>query len=396
MTALHNKDNTYYQLSGNSYKSNITNRKTTKIKKDDSVLNFKIQASRIDKANGFQAMALSPIDSNGKVDNDTVYMVYAGTEPKEPADIGTDVKLGLSGIFDDQIKTNPKDVKFYDEYQDLSKKTIRHEFPDNTVKNSQFDEANAWTAAVLKKGNYKHVYGAGHSLGGTIAQVMAVMHNFDQTKTFSAPNGFNILPDHVKENFDAQKFERKIIDYTHTSDMIGMASLFQTQIGMNIFVADVKRKTILDENNPIHAHGLEYFSFSGDNVKIKVDSDKAKQIAEKLHHDLKKMDKAIRELENYEDNSKRRARQIEDKYVDKILSGNYKYIHTSDIENYMEELTKTGKYDFYDKNLFHKTMKDLHSHKKQLERLADKIVEAGKIMENRDRELSEMYQLFEE
>ena len=133
MTALHNKYNTYYQLSGNSYKSNITNRKTTKIKKDDSVLNFKIQASRIDKANGFQAMALSPIDSNGKVDNDTVYMVYAGTEPKEPADIGTDVKLGLSGIFDDQIKTNPKDVKFYDEYQDLSKTTIRHEFPDNMV-----------------------------------------------------------------------------------------------------------------------------------------------------------------------------------------------------------------------------------------------------------------------
>ncbi|MDU6091468.1 MAG: hypothetical protein E6663_08700 [Staphylococcus lugdunensis] len=41
-------------------------------------------------------------------------------------------------------------------------------------------------------------------------------------------------------------------------------------------------------------------------------------------------------------------------------------------------------------------MKDLHSHKKQLEQLADKIVEAGRIMENRDRELSEMYHLFEE
>ncbi|WP_238925204.1 hypothetical protein [Staphylococcus lugdunensis] len=135
MTALHNKDNTYYKLSGNSYKSNITNRKTTKIKKDDSVQNFKIQASRIDKANGFQAMALSPIDSNGKVDNDTVYMVYAGTEPKEPADIGTDVKLGLSGIFDDQIKTNPKDVKFYDEYQDLSKKPFIMNFPIGSMSN---------------------------------------------------------------------------------------------------------------------------------------------------------------------------------------------------------------------------------------------------------------------
>ena len=112
MTALHNKDNTYYQLSGNSYKSNITNRKTTKIKKDDSVLNFKIQASRIDKANGFQAMALSPIDSNGKVDNDTVYMVYAGTEPKEPADIGTDVKLDYLESSMIKLKLTPKMSNF--------------------------------------------------------------------------------------------------------------------------------------------------------------------------------------------------------------------------------------------------------------------------------------------
>ncbi|MEQ6028642.1 hypothetical protein [Staphylococcus saccharolyticus] len=37
------------------------------------------------------------------------------------------------------------------------------------------------------------------SLGGTIAQVMAVMHHFDQTKTFSAPNGYNILPDNIKK-----------------------------------------------------------------------------------------------------------------------------------------------------------------------------------------------------
>ena len=134
MTALHNKDNTYYRLAGNSYDTKKFSK--NKIKNSDGTTqNFKIQASRIDKANGFQAMALSPIDSNGKVDNDTVYMVYAGTEPKEPADIGTDVKLGLSGIFDDQIKTNPKDVKFYDEYQDLSKKPFIMNFPIGSMSN---------------------------------------------------------------------------------------------------------------------------------------------------------------------------------------------------------------------------------------------------------------------
>lgn len=341
-------------------------------------------------------MAVSPIDSDGKVDNDTVYMVYAGTNPKEGADLGTDAKLGLSNVFNNQIKTNPKDVKLYNEYKDLNKKTINYKYPDNTAKNSQFDEANVWTESVLKNGKYKHIYGAGHSLGGTIVQVMAVMHNFDQTKTFSAPNGYNILPDNVKQNFDSKKFEKKIIDYTHTSDAIGMYDLGKEKIGMNVFVEDVERKSLIDHNNPMLGHGLSFFNFSGGNVKVKIDSDKAKQIAEKLNGDLKAINTAIHKLEDYEENSKRRARQIEEKYKDQISSGGYKYIHASDIENYMEELTKSGKYDFYDKKEFDSTLTDLHSHKKQLERLAEKIVDAGQKMENRDKELSDMYEMFEE
>lgn len=53
-------------------------------------------------------MAVSPIGKDGKVDNDTVYFAYAGTNPKEPADLGTDVQLGLSGISNKQVETNPK------------------------------------------------------------------------------------------------------------------------------------------------------------------------------------------------------------------------------------------------------------------------------------------------
>lgn len=215
-------------------------------------------------------------------------------------------------------------------------------------------------------------------------------------KLFSAPNGYNLLPDNVKRNFDAKKFEKKIVDYTHTSDAIGMYDLGKEKIGMNIFVEDVKRQSLIDLNNPMLAHGLKFFNFSGDNVKIKIDSDKAKAIAEKLSSDLKAINQAIQRLEDYEEHSKKRARQIEETYKDLISSGNYKYIHTSDIENYMEELTKSGKYDFYDKTEFDATISDLHSHKKQLEQLAEKIVDAGQKMENRDKELSEMYQMFEE
>lgn len=397
MYKLYNKDNIYHELSATSYKSNIKYNKKFKIKiSNNNNQLFKIQASRIDKGNGFQAMAVSPINSNGKVDNSTVYMVYAGTNLQENADLGTDLKLGFSSIINNQIKTNPKDIKLYNEYKNLDNKVIDYKFPDNTAKNSQFDEANILTESVLKHGNYKHIYGAGHSLGGTIAQVMAVMHDFNQTKTFSAPNGYDILPDNVKQNFDSKKYEKKIVDYTHTSDAIGMYDLGKEKIGMNIFVEDVKRKTLIDQNNPIFAHGLNFFNFDGDNVKIKIDSNKSQHIAEKLNNSLKAIDIAMTKLEEYEENTKRRARQIEEKYKNQIASGNYKYIHVSDIEKYMEELTKSGKYDFYDKKEFDTTLTELHTHKKQIEQLAEKIVEAGQLMENRDKELSEMYQMFKE
>ena len=43
---------------------------------------FKVQASRVDKGNGFQAMAVSPIGKDGKVDNDTIYFAYGAQTPK--------------------------------------------------------------------------------------------------------------------------------------------------------------------------------------------------------------------------------------------------------------------------------------------------------------------------
>lgn len=58
--------------------------------------------------------------------------------------------------------------------------------------------------------------------------------------------------------------------------------------------------------------------------------------------------------------------------LDQVSSGGYKYIHPSDIENYMDELTKSGHYDFFDQDKFEITISTLHSHKKQLETFAEK------------------------
>ncbi len=207
MDNLHNKDNTYHKLAGNVYNMRLSDKEITIKKTNRSKQRFKVQSSRIDKVNGFQAMAVSPKDSKGNVDNETVYFVYAGTDRYEPADISTDIYLGTNDI---KIETNPNKILNAAIYRDTSLKEINPstvgnnkwlEMVDknNAKEADQFNEAYLWTQSVLNNGNYKHVYGAGHSLGGTIAQVMTVLFNFDKTKTFSAPNGYNILPDNVKE-----------------------------------------------------------------------------------------------------------------------------------------------------------------------------------------------------
>ena len=54
MDNLHTKDNTYHELAGNVYNTKSSD-KETKIEDANGALhNFKIQASRVDKVNGFK------------------------------------------------------------------------------------------------------------------------------------------------------------------------------------------------------------------------------------------------------------------------------------------------------------------------------------------------------
>lgn len=401
MDNLHTKDNTYHELAGNVYNTKSSDKETKTEDANGALHNFKIQASRVDKVNGFQAMAVSPKDSKGNVDNETVYFVYAGTDKYEPADISTDIYLGTNDI---KIETNPNKILNAAIYRDTSLKEINPstvgnnkwlEMVDknNAKEADQFNEAYLWTQSVLNKGNYKHVYGAGHSLGGTIAQVMTVLFNFDKTKTFSAPNGYNILPDNVKENLDLSKYNQTITDYAHPNDKIGIATLGSSILGTEILADDSELSKLFF--NPISGHGIETFEISGGSVKIKVDGKKADQMAREMKDKLHNIDKAIKALEKYMENTKKQAKQIESEYVNKLLSGSHEFISPSDIENYVEELSKSGHYDFFDEALFEDTIGELKYTKQRLSQFSEKIIDATKKFEDRDKEISEIYRWFE-
>ncbi|WP_353745855.1 hypothetical protein [Staphylococcus aureus] len=95
------------------------------------------------------------------------------------------------------------------------------------------------------------------------------------------------------------------------------------------------------------------------------------------------------------DDTKASAKRIERKYMEKIRTGNYKHIKPSDIEDYMEELSVSGKYEFYNDTAFETVMSELNRIRKNIKSFADKIKHAGEKMESRDKEIGELYKIFE-
>lgn len=344
---------------------------------------------------------LSPMDKNKNVNTDELYIVYAGTDPDLLADFGSDVvedlRIGMAK-FGGGLRIPPT-KKESAIYGDLNKKMIDYNdgisgISQNIMTNpiSQSKESYIFTGALINKQKPKHVYSAAHSLGGGLALLNGVMYNFDGVRAFSAPNTYDLLPDNVKANYRSEKYDGKFINYVHRSDIIGNSDLFSQRIGTQIYGKDVESFSLL---NPILGHGTDTFEFKGDNVRIKMDTDEMSKIASDLKASCEFVDDAIKAYQKYMDDTKAAAKRIERKYTEKIRTGNYKHIKPSDIEDYMEELSVSGKYEFYNDTAFETVMSELNRIRKNVESFADKLKHAGEKMESRDKEIGELYKIFE-
>lgn len=351
MNELHTKDTTYRELAKEAY-SIKSSTETLRIKYSSGRdVKFKVMGFRQNKFNGLKMAGVSPIDKEGKVNKDELYMVYAGTNMTEDfgSDIVEDAKIA-GAKFGGGLRTLP--TKNEEEiYGNLNKKVIGYDtgvadFSQNVISDpiSQSKESYIFTGALINKQKPKHIYGDAHSLGGGLALMNGVMYNFDGVRVFSAPNTFDLLPDDVKAKYHAEKYDGKFINYVH----------------------------------------------------IKMDTEEIGRIARQLKNSCRFVDGAIRAYQAYMDDTKAAAKRIERKYAEKIRTGHYKHIKPSDIEDYMEELSVSRKYEFYDSTSFDNVMRDLHRIQKNIESFADKLMHAAEKMESRDKDLGELYKIFEE
>ncbi|HHQ6733689.1 TPA: hypothetical protein ACSTQT_002658 [Staphylococcus aureus] len=399
MNELYSKDTTYRELAKEAYKIRPEQKKIRIEYSKGKNIDLKIMGFRQNKFNGLKMAGLSPIEKDGKVNKDELYMVYAGTNVTEDfgSDIVEDAKIA-GAKFGGGLRTAPtkEEQKIYG---NLNKKVIGYDtgvadFSENIISDpiSQSKESYIFTGALINKQKPKYVYGGAHSLGGGLAMLNGVMYNFDVVRTFSAPNTFDLLPDEVKANYRAEKYDGKFINYVHRSDIIGSSNLFSQRIGTQMYGKDVGHFALL---TPFLGHGMETFNFKGDNVHIKMDTEEMSFIAMELRDSCEFVDGAIKAYQKYMDDTKASAKRIERKYMEKIRTGNYKHIKPSDIEDYMEELSVSGKYEFYNDTAFETVMSELNRIRKNIKSFADKIKHAGEKMESRDKEIGELYKIFE-
>ena len=402
MNSLHDKDNTYKRLAKEAYDIKTDQKEITVKYSNGTEVDFKVMGFRQNKFNGLKMAGVSPIDKDGNVNKDKLYMVYAGTNVTEDfgSDIVEDGKIA-GAKFGGGLRTAPT-KKEQEIYGNLNKKVIGYDtgvadFSQNVISDpiSQSKESYIFTGALINKQKPKHIYGDGHSLGGGLALMNGVMYNFDGVRVFSAPNTFDWLPDDVKENYHAEKYDGKFINYVHRSDMIGNSDLFAERIGTQIYGKDVEHHSVLDFLNPILGHGMDTFDFKGDNVHIKMDTEEMSRIAMELKDSCEFVDGAIKAYQDYMDDTKASAKRIERKYMEKIRTGNYKHIKPSDIEDYMEELSVSGKYEFYNDTAFETVISELNRIRKNIKSFAEKLELAGEKMESRDKEIGELYKMFE-
>lgn len=135
----------------------------------------------------------------------------------------------------------------------------------------------------------------------------------------------------------------------------------------------------------------------GNGKKIKIHSDKVRNIANQLREKINIYDKLLSKLEEYQRDTAREARQILNRYERELLAGSHEFISPSELEDYMEMLAKGGSATnlrFYDNGLMEDVMQDIKQNQKSLMQFAEKLDEAADQFEDKDKEESDIFGLF--
>lgn len=144
---------------------------------------FRVLKLLDDQQTGMQALAIAPIDEQNQVDYSRVVISYAGTNMSDDLDKKADVMEVVLGIKGEQTESAEK---FYH--------SVKEMYPQATIGTT------------------------GHSLGGFLAQYVAMENQLEST-VYNAPDPYRILSESAKTYIAENKAYH--INYRHSRDVIG-------------------------------------------------------------------------------------------------------------------------------------------------------------------------------
>ncbi|MGY3779205.1 lipase family protein [Isobaculum melis] len=245
-----------------------------------------ITINAVDQKSGLQAIAVVPLKDYqamqaGKITSyPTVVFSSRGSQ--------TD---NLGELVKDWIETDLGDLA-------IAQKPEHYKEQD-LIKNeeSQFIGYESFVNETLKKYPIKDYSFTGHSLGGALAQYMAVLKDKRAT-TFAAAKAYRLLPKDLQELVDSGYFMDKIIDYRHKFDPVGHVP-FGNVIGKQ-YLAKSSKNDI-----PFMGHTRDSFKgmFKGGKVQILFSPEELRSHANKLMMNqeiITDIQLAFRQYQDYE------------------------------------------------------------------------------------------------
>nr|WP_315526805.1 hypothetical protein [Carnobacterium maltaromaticum] len=377
-------DEQYWGIANNSYKDkNLEIQKIKEMSKSElnSLQTIVLEdgsrwvtINSINTDSGLQAMTVIPMNEykdlcSGKI-----------TEPQTLVFATRGSEMGEDG-YNDWIKTNAIILAGGKSPEELKKYEVEQVNAQN-----QFIQYDAFVQQTIKDFKPENYSFTGHSLGGALAQYMAVMMDAKAT-TFAAARAFRLLPPELQQAVRDGKYDDMIRDYRHKNDPVGYLPGGEI-IGSRIMAKSAKSDLWVVG----HMGGSFAGMFNGDgSIMVRVDPE---EILNQLDH----FDSAIQKLyftqemiSTVTDNLDKEIKTIYSTYVDKMGVGSFSHLTSNDVEEIFEELAQSYKgrsYYFYDRKMKESLIDDLEKTKKSLSHLKDKIGVAATQFDTADKNMA--------
>ncbi|CAD5902930.1 lipase family protein [Carnobacterium maltaromaticum] len=334
-----------------------------------------VTINSINHESGLQAMAVVSLDEykalcSGKI-----------TAPKNMVFVTRGSEMGEDG-YNDWVKTNGIVLGS----SSVSPEELKKAEIEQVNAQNQFIQYDAFVRQTIQAYNPQNYSFTGHSLGGALAQYMAVIMDAKAT-TFAAARAYRLLPPDLQKAVRDGKYDDMIRDYRHKNDPVGYVPGGEI-IGSRYMTKSAKSDLWFAG----HLGGSFDGMFNGDgSIMVRISP-------EEIFAQLPLFDSAIQNLSVTQEiidvstnELDKEIKTIHRHYEDKMGIGGFSHVTVTDMDDIFEEFAQShsgDNYYFYDRKLKDELLEDLEVHKRKIAEQRDIIGEGATMFDMKDQELA--------